>query len=161
MSLMDLDFVQRSLLHRDYSSQALRFSDSINLLCRLEVFWTASIYMDEQLLLSLEQRVDQLERDLGLPLPKQDPPVAESIARLERDIEALGLSALNPELVDKYHKLKALLDCADTRKALSHTLRKAEILMKSAQDMRQAAKQLEEIQRLKRFLDFDPLHSKR
>ena len=115
--------------------------------------------MDDQLISSLEQRVDQLERDLGLPLSKQDPALSDSITKLERDIEALGLTHLTPDLVDKYQRLKALLDCADTKKMLSHTLRKAEIVMKSEQEMRQAGKQLEEIQRLKRFLDFDPLHS--
>ena len=117
--------------------------------------------MESQLISSLEQRVSQLERDLGPLLSKHDPSYSEAITKLEREIEALKLANLDQSLVEKYHKLKPLLDCADTRKILSQTIRKAEIIMKSEEEMRQAAKQLEEIQRLKRFLDFDPLHSER
>lgn len=116
--------------------------------------------MDSQLLSSLEQRVSQLERDLGLPLGKQDPSLTESLSKLERDIDALGLNHLNPALVEKYTKLQGLLDCRDTRQLLSRTMRKAELLVKSEEEIRQVASQLEEVQRLKRFLDFDPLHSK-
>jgi len=115
--------------------------------------------MDAQLLTSLEQRVDQLERDLGLPLGKQDSSLSESLTKLERDVEALGLTHLTPALVDKYERLQTLLDCRDTRQLLSRSLRKADLLLKSEPEIRQSASQLDEIQRLKRYLDFDPLHS--
>jgi hypothetical protein len=69
------------------------------------------------------------------------------------------ITNINQDFIAKYQNLINLINENDVKAFLLNTFVKAEFILKFENELRDVARQMEKIEALKRFLDFDPLHN--
>ena len=117
--------------------------------------------MEKNTIETLERRVQAVTDHLGnyKAILSQNETVSSLYSKLQRENESLMISNINQEFINKYQNLAPLINENDVKSLLLNTFVKAEFILKFEKDIREVARQLEKIESLKRFLDFDPLHN--
>jgi molybdopterin converting factor small subunit len=110
---------------------------------------------------SLERRVQSISEHLGnhKVILSQNETVSSLYAKLLREYDSLMITNINSDFIQKYQNLITLINENDVKALLLNTFVKAEFVLKFEHEIREVARQLEKIEALKRFLDFEPLHN--
>ena len=117
--------------------------------------------MEKNTIEILERRVQSISEHLGnyKAILSQNETISSLYAKLTREYDSLMLTNINSEFLLKYQNLINLINENDVKSLLLNTFVKAEFVLKFENEIREVARQMEKIEALKRFLDFDPLHN--
>ena len=117
--------------------------------------------MEKNTIDSLEKRVQSISEHLGnyKAILAQNETVSSLYTKSLREYDSLMITNINSEFVIKYQNLISLINENDVKALLLNTFVKAEFVLKFENEIREVARQMEKIETLKRFLDFDPLHN--
>mmetsp|Transcript_8755 Transcript_8755/g.17089 ORF Transcript_8755/g.17089 Transcript_8755/m.17089 type:complete len:163 (-) Transcript_8755:1342-1830(-) len=107
---------------------------------------------------SLRLRVDQISQHLGKSERFQVESVSESIENLVSQTDAIGVSKSWDEIVARYNRLKSLLETVNVQRYLIASRSKAQTVLDNKPFLVASQKQLERIQALRHYLNFEPLH---
>ncbi|CAG9327802.1 unnamed protein product [Blepharisma stoltei] len=117
--------------------------------------------MESNLIESLEIRAKSLSDHLGnyKSLLSQHESVSSTYLKLQREFDNLLIGGIDSSLVQKVQNLTPLLDASDVKGLLVNAFVRSEFVLKYENEIRELARQMEKIEALKRYLDFDPLHN--
>lgn len=117
--------------------------------------------MEKNTIETLERRVQALSDHLGnyKSIISQGETVSSLYTKLQRENDSLMITNINSDFISKYQNLAPLINENDVKSLLLNTFVKAEFILKFESEIREVARQMEKIESLKRFLDFDPLHN--
>ena len=117
--------------------------------------------MEKNTIESLEKRVQSIEEHLGnyKAISNQNETVSSLYTKLLRGYDSFMITNINADFLLKYQNLINLINENDVKSLLLNTFVKAEFILKFENEIREVARQMEKIESLKRFLDFDPLHN--
>lgn len=117
--------------------------------------------MDSNLVESIEIRAKNLSDHLGTykSLLSQNETISSYYIKINREFDNLELNGIDTNLVQKVQNLTPLLDASNVKGLLVNAFVKSEFVLKYENEIRELARNLEKIEALKRYLDFDPLHN--
>jgi hypothetical protein len=107
---------------------------------------------------SLRLRVDNLHKHLGKPDRFYLEPAASAIDNLKGQVDGLAVAKSWDEIVDKYRRLKLLLETPNVKRHLDASHSKAVTVLENKELLVASQKQLERVQALRHHLNFEPLH---